>query len=183
MVVTWRVGVASASGSMAYATYLQGETLKQEHEAAARYYAGEVSPQPVSQAEFADALTAATGTMAELRPDLSPVFAKRLGIADPSHPLSTGEIASLMNNRRADGGDIEGRKKHSAHRAVAEVFGLDPKTVPSVEAIENVLAGKRADGKAPRVGTGNGEPLQARVVESSRSWPAGCARTAMEENG
>jgi hypothetical protein len=167
MVVTWRVGVASASGSVAYATYLQGETLKPEHEAAARYYAGEVSPLPASPGAFPDALTAAAGTVAELRPDLSPAFARRLGIADPSRPLTTGEIASLMNNQRADGGDIEGRKKHSAHRAVAAVFGLDPKTLLSVAMIENVLAGKRADGEAPRAGTGNGEPLSAKVVESS----------------
>ncbi|HEX2817071.1 MAG TPA: hypothetical protein VHN39_11785, partial [Phenylobacterium sp.] len=167
MVVTWRVGVASASGSAAYATYLQGETLKHEHEAAARYYAGEISPRPAPGAEFSDALTAPVGTVAELRPDLSPAFAGRLGIADPSRPLITGEIASLMNNQRADGGNIEGRKKHSAHRAVAEVFGLDPRTLPSIEMIENVLAGRRADGDAPRAGTGNGERLSAKVVESS----------------
>ena len=72
-----------------------------------------------------------------------------------------------MNNQRADSGDIEGRKKHAAHRSVAEVFGLDPKALPSVAAIENVLAARRADGEAPRVGTGNGEPLPAKVVESS----------------
>jgi hypothetical protein len=48
MVVTWRVGAESASGSVAYATYLQGETLKHEREAATRYYLGEVPPQPAS---------------------------------------------------------------------------------------------------------------------------------------
>ena len=223
MVVTWRVGVASASGSVAYATYLQGETLRHEHEAAARYYAGEVPPLPASQLEalaravdrgaigYAEALGAliraelaalpagadhdidaleerigqelaeaatragvdsvlvvASGTVAALRPDLSPGFAGRLGIADPSRPLTTAEVANLMNNQRADGGDIEGRKKHTAHRSVTEVFGLDPKTLPSAEVIENVLAGKRADGAPPRAGTGNGEPLAAKVVESSR---------------
>ena len=222
MVVTWRVGAESASGSVAYATYLQGETLKHEREAATRYYLGEVPPQPTTRLEELgqaidrgevehvaaldelirgelaalpagadadiDALTArigtalaeaaarsgvarelaaAGGTVAELRPDLSSDFAARLGIADRSRPLTTAEIANLMNNQRADGGAIEGRKKHTAHRPVVEVFGLDPKALPSVTAIENVLAGRRADGEALRVGTGNGEPLRAKVVESS----------------
>jgi hypothetical protein len=222
MVVTWRVGAESASGSVAYATYLQGETLKPERGAATRYYLGEVPPQPTTRldelgqaiqrrqvgraealnelvraelaalpagaavdldglkarigAELSDAATragraedlaAACGTVAALRPDLSSAFAARLGIVDRSRPLTTAEIASLMNNRRADGGDIEGRKKHAAHRPVADVFGLDPRALPSVEAIENVLAGRRADGEAPRVGTANGEPLPAKVVQSS----------------
>ena len=222
MVVTWRVGAESSSGSVAYATYLQGETLKHEREAATRYYLGEVPPQPTTRLEelgqaidrgevghaevldelvraalaalpagadgdvdalqerigkeladaatragFARELAAAGGTVAELRPDLSSAFAARLGIADRSRPLTTAEIANLMNNQRADGGDIEGRKKHTAHRPVAEVFGLDPKALPSAEAIENVLASLRADGGAPRIATGNGEPLPAKVVESS----------------
>jgi TrwC relaxase/AAA domain len=222
MVVTWRVGAESASGSVAYATYLQGETLKHEREAATRYYMGEVPPQPTTRLEelaqaidrgtvgqaaaldeliraelaalpagaevdldalkarigteltdaatragFAQELAAAGGTVAELRPDLSSSFAARLGIADRSRPLTTAEIAHLMNNQRADGGAIEGRKKHAAHRPVAEVFGLDPRALPSVTAIEHVLAGRRADGAVPRVGTGNGEPLPAKVVESS----------------
>ena len=222
MVVTWRVGAESSSGSVAYATYLQGETLKHEREAATRYYLGEVPPQPTTRLEelaqaidrgtvgyaealdeliraelaalpaeadvdidtlqgrigteladaatragYAKELAAAGGTVAELRPDLSSAFAARLGIADRSRPLTTGEIANLMNNQRADGGAIEGRKKHAAHRSVAEVFGLEPKALPSVTAIENVLAGRRADGVVPRVATGNGEPLAAKVVESS----------------
>ena len=120
-----------------------------------------------TRAGYASELAAAGGTVAELRPDLSSDFAARLGIADRSRPLTTAEIAHLMNNQRADGGDIEGRKKHTAHRPVAEVFGLDPKALPSVAAIEHVLAGRRADGEAPRVGTGNGEPLPAKVVQSS----------------
>jgi hypothetical protein len=222
MVVTWRVGAESASGSVAYATYLQGETLKHEREAATRYYLGEVPPQPTTRLEelgqaigrgtmghaaaldeliraelaalpagvdadldalkarigteltdaanragFAQELAAAGGTVAELRPDLSSSFAARLGIADRSRPLTTAEIAHLMNNQRADGGAIEGRKKHAAHRPVAEVFGLDPKALPSVAAIEHVLAGRRADGEAPRAETGNGEPLAAKMVQSS----------------
>ncbi len=222
MVVTWRVGAESPSGSVAYATYLQGETLKHEREAATRYYLGEVPPQPTTRLEelaqaidrgtvgheaaldeliraelatlpagtdvdrdalkarigtaltdaatragYASELAAAGGTVAELRPDLSSDFAARLGIADRLRPLTTAEIAHLMNNQRADGGDIEGRKKHTAHRPVAEVFGLDTKALPSVAAIEHVLAGRRADGEAPRLGTGNGEPLAAKVVQSS----------------
>lgn len=51
MVVTWRVGAESASGSVAYATYLQGETLRHERGAATRYYLGEVPPQPTTRLE------------------------------------------------------------------------------------------------------------------------------------
>jgi hypothetical protein len=51
MVVTWRVGAESSSGSVAYATYLQGETLKHEREAATRYYLGEIAPQPTTRLE------------------------------------------------------------------------------------------------------------------------------------
>ena len=220
MVVTWRVGAESPSGSVAYASYLLGETLRHEREAATRYYLGEIPPEPTTRLEalgqaidrgemrhaealgeliraelavlpagvdtdalkarigtdladaatragFARELAAAGGTVAELRPDLSSAFAARLGITDRSRPLTAAEIANLMNNQRADSGAIEGRKKHSAHRPVAEVFGLDPRALPSVEAIENVLAGRRADGEAPRVGSGNGEPLSAKVIESS----------------
>ena len=222
MVVTWRVGAESASGSVAYATYLQGETLRHERGAATRYYLGEVPPQPTTRLEelgqaiergqvghaqaldelvraelaalptgaavdldalkarigteltdaatragLAEDLAVAGGTVAELRPDLSSAFAVRLGIADRSRPLTASEIANLMNNQRADGGDIEGRKKHTAHRPVAEVFGLDPRALPPIAAIANILAGRRADGEAPRAGTGNGEPLPAKVVESS----------------
>ena len=65
-----------------------------------------------------------------------------------------------------DGTPIEGRKKHSATRSVAEVFGLDPKRPPTAEAIHNVLAGRRADGETPR--TGSGKPLPAAIVEGAR---------------
>lgn len=169
MVVTWRVGVASAAGSVAYASYLQGETLTHAHEAAARYYAGEVTPGAAAlRGTFAEALTTAVGTMAELRPDLTPTFARRLGITDLARPLTTGEVAHLMSNQQIDGRDIEGRKKHAAHRAVADIFGLDPKTVPSVAAIENVLAGRRVDGTAPRAEPGHGEPLSVQRIDSAR---------------
>ena len=55
-----------------------------------------------------------------------------------------------MNIRRADGSEIEGRKQHSAHQSVAEVFGLEGDALPTEAEIENVLAGRRADGTAPR---------------------------------
>jgi hypothetical protein len=100
-------------------------------------------------------------------PDLSAAFAERLGI-DLSRPLTMTEIANLMNNRTASGGEIEGKKRHSAHQSVASVFGLDPKALPTVAAIENVLAGKRADGEVPRSETGNGHPLSDAAVASCR---------------
>ena len=58
-------------------------------------------------------------TVAELRPDLSPAFAARLGI-NPKKPLTTDVIANLLNATQADGSVIAGRKKHSATRSVTE---------------------------------------------------------------
>jgi hypothetical protein len=55
-----------------------------------------------------------------------------------------------MNNRTASGGEIEGKVKHSPHQSVASVFGLDPKALPTVVEIGNVLAGRRGDGATPR---------------------------------
>ena len=109
---------------------------------------------------------AAGGTVAELRPDLSPELAARLGIADAGRPLTEAGIANLLNATRLDGGAIVGRKKHSATRSCAEIFGLDPKQPPSAAAIGNVLAGKRADGGRPQ--TAHGKPLPAAIVEGAR---------------
>ena len=109
---------------------------------------------------------AAGGTVAELRPDLSPALAARLGIANPDRPLTQAGIANLLNATRLDGSAIAGRKKHTATRSVAEVFGLDPKQPPSAEAIGNVLAGKRADGGMPQ--TAAGKALPAAIVEGAR---------------
>ena len=58
------------------------------------------------------------------------------------------------------------RKKHSATRSVAEVFGLDPRDPPTAEAIRNVLAGKRADGGTPQ--SASGKALPSEIVEGAR---------------
>ena len=68
--------------------------------------------------------------------------------------------------RRLDGNAIAGRKKHSATRSVAEVFGLDPSDPPTAEAIRNVLAGKRADGGIPQ--SASGKALPSEIVEGAR---------------
>ena len=109
---------------------------------------------------------AEAGTVAELRRDISPALATRLGITDPKRPLTQDGIANLLNARQLDGEAIAGRKKHSPTRSVAEVFGLDPKEPPSAEAIRNVLAGKRADGGMPQ--TASGKALPARIVDGKR---------------
>ena len=109
---------------------------------------------------------AAGGTVAELRPDLSPALAARLGIADPGRPMTQAGIANLLNATRLDGNAIAGRKKHTATRNVAEIFGLDPKQPASAEAIGNVLAGKRTDGGMPQ--TAAGKTLPAAIVEGAR---------------
>ena len=69
------------------------------------------------------------GRMGEVRPDLSPAMAERLGL-DPTRPAyrTTGtndpattwatqaEVANLMQGRRADGQDIRGRTKRAGAR-------------------------------------------------------------------
>ena len=106
----------------------------------------------------------ADGSGARLRPDLDPDLAKRLEV-DTARPLTVREMANLMDNRTALGNEIAGKKKHSAHRSVAETFGLDLKRPPSEKAIRNVLAGKRADGSA--LTDAKGTEIPGRVVESS----------------
>jgi hypothetical protein len=101
---------------------------------------------------------------AQLRPDIDAALAGRLGI-DLTRPLTVREFGNLLSNRRTDGVEIDGRKRHSAHRSVADTFGLDAKALPGVAQVENVLAGRRADGAAP-VGA-DGKPLRASVVASS----------------
>jgi len=151
---TSRTGAASSPGGLAYARYLIETTLKQEHEAAAQYYAGDAVARAVAEPALG------------LRPDLSEEFANRLGI-DTSRILTITEFASLMNNRTASGGEIEGPKKHAAHQSVASVFGLDEKAMPSAVAIENVLDGKRADSAEPRSEKGNQGPLSDEAVASA----------------
>ena len=162
--MTYRVGAcASPSSGKAMAEYYLAGTLKTEPARAAEYYTGAEAREDRA-AEFWRG--AAGDTVAELRPDLSPAMAARLGIADPGRPLTQAGIANLLNATRLDGEAITGRKKHTATRSVAEVFSLDPKQPASAEAIGNVLAGKRADGGMPQ--NAAGKPLPAEIVEGAR---------------
>jgi hypothetical protein len=151
--MTYRVGAcASPSAGKAMAEYYLAGTLKTEPTRAAAYYTG-TEARDERAAEFwrgaiREGHLAAGATVAELRPDLSPGLAARLGIANPDRPLTQAGIANLLNATRLNGEAIAGRKKHTMTRSIAEMFGLDPKQPPSPEAIGNVLAGTRADGRA-----------------------------------
>jgi hypothetical protein len=169
--MTWRVGAAtSPAAGKAMAEYYLAGTLKPEPATAALYYTGSAARDERAASFWQDTVVeghlALGGTVAELRPDLSPAFAARLGIADPSRPLTASGIANLLNATRLDGGAIAGRKKHSATRSIAEIFGLDPKEPPTAGAIRNVLAGRRADDGIPE--TSAGKPLPAAVVAGAR---------------
>ncbi|MFZ3238616.1 MAG: MobF family relaxase [Stellaceae bacterium] len=169
--MTYRVGAcASLSSGKAMAEYYLAGTLKAESTRAAEYYTGAEAKEeraadfwrgPVREGHLA-----AGGTVAELRPDLSPALAARLGIANPGRPLTQAGIANLLNATRLDGAAIAGRKKHTATRSVAELFDLDPMQPASAKAIWNVLAGKRADGGMPQ--NAAGKPLPAEIVEGAR---------------
>ena len=169
--MTYRVGAcATPSAGKAMAEYYLAGTLKTEQTRAAEYYTGAEARDERAADFWHDAVReghlAAGGTVAELRPDLSPAFAARLGIANPDHPLTQAGIANLLNATRVDGRAIAGRKQHSATRSVAEIFALDPKQPASAEAIPNVLAGRRADGGMPQ--TVAGKALPAAIVEGAR---------------
>ena len=81
----------------------------------------------------------------ELRSDLSPAMAERLGI-DRTQPLSVEVLSHLFNASRADGKAIVGKHLNKPMRSLVETFGLHPVDKPEGEALANVLAGKRVDG-------------------------------------
>ena len=118
----------------------------------------------VTKVDFREAGISLSGGGAVLRPDIDQDLAKRLDI-DTSRPLTVREIAHLLDNRTALGNDIEGKKKHSAHRSVAQTFGLDEKGLPTVEAVRNVLDGKRANGSQPV--DERGKAISEHVIQSS----------------
>ena len=182
--MTYRVGAcATPSAGKAMAEYYLAGTLKVEPTRAAEYYTGAEAREDRA-AEFwrgavREGHLAAGGTVAELRPDLSPALAARLGITDPGRPLTQAGIANLLNATRLDGAAIAGRKKHSATLSVAEVFGLDPKGPASAEAIGNVLAGRRADGGMPQ--TAGGKALPAAVEGARKRFKAALGVPAHRE--
>jgi hypothetical protein len=103
--------------------------------------------------------------LGELRPDLDPRLAARVGITG-SGPLSVDQSGHLLNLRRVDGTPIPGKQVQSATRSVAEVFGLDERVAPAAEAIRNVLDGLRADGQPPV--DHEGKVLPEAVVDGAR---------------
>src|SRR5215831_19535086 len=103
--LTYRVGAAaSPAAGNAMAEYLLAGTLQPETAKAAAYYtAGEVR-QEQGRAYWNRLVEvgrqAANRTIAELRPDLSPAMAHRLGILDPRTLLTQQQIAHLLNATR-----------------------------------------------------------------------------------
>jgi TrwC relaxase len=121
-----------------------------------------------TRADFASEVKAGRGTIGQVRPDLSPAFATRLGI-DQRQPLTLNGLANLLNGRRVDGEEIAGRRRRSATMSIADVFGLDPKAAPGGDATRNILAGLRVDGKTPT--NDRGEELSGeRVAGVRRRW-------------
>jgi hypothetical protein len=116
-------------------------------------------------AEMQDAVAAVGGTVARVRADLDPGLAARLGI-DTTRPITQDEIANLLTGLRTDGQPIDGKQMQKPTRSVADVFGLDEKALPSATAVDHVLAGRRADGEAPR--EANGAALSDKIVQGAR---------------
>ena len=168
--LTFKVGAcATPAAGKAMAEYYLSATLQTDPGAvAAAYYHTGAEPiqEGATSSHRAMRHIAEGGTVAELRRDIAPELATRLGITAPERPLTQDGIANLLNARRLDGNAIAGRKKHSPTRSIAEVFALDPKHPPTAEAIGNVLAGKRADGGTPQSASGNALP--AETVEGAR---------------
>jgi len=88
------------------------------------------------------------------RRDMNPQLVRRLGI-DPHRGLKPDEVACLLNGQRADGGAIDGRVQRASSLPLAQIFGLDAEQVPTREQLEQMLAGRKA----------NGDALSAEVAE------------------
>src|ERR1700761_4754880 len=166
--MTFKVGaISSPSAGKSMAEYYLAGTLKPDTIRAAAYYSSrQERAEAFWQSAVAEGRMAKGSTVAELRRDMSAAMATRLGIANVRKPLTEDDVANLLNATQLDGAAIEGRKKHRAHRSVAEVFGLDPKDPPTAEAACNVLAGKRADGEAPQ--SANGKALPEKDIEGAQ---------------
>lgn len=118
------------------------------------------------------ALTEPGRVAAEVRADMSPQMAAALRI-DITQPLTTQQAGHLMSGRRADGGKIAGRMERSGTVSLAEVFGLDAQgtALPSGQAMQNIRAGLRADGAAPRYASGNQAPISdERIAGALKRW-------------
>src|ERR1700733_15339638 len=109
--VLMRAGGQAVGGADFYVDSAKAHIETQWAEAAARR-------------DFAEELAGQGGTVAELRRDLSPQMAERLGIPDVHRPLTKDGVAHLISAMRYDGSDIDGRTRRSPSLSVAEVFGL-----------------------------------------------------------
>jgi TrwC relaxase/AAA domain len=137
---------------------------------AAEQRLGAALTEAAARADFAEDFAQQGGTVAELRRDLPPRLAERLGLTDIRQPLTKAAVAHMISARRCDGAEIEGRTRRSPSLSVAEVFGL-PAFGPSVmpprgRAVANILAGRRADGASPT--DGQGAALPDKVVAGAR---------------
>jgi hypothetical protein len=93
----YRYGATSTTGCGQMARYyMDSEKVPEMHGAMAAYYAGKQNGQDA-------------GALAVPRASMHPLVADRLGI-DLSRPLSADELANLLNAKRADGSEIEGRR-------------------------------------------------------------------------
>lgn len=107
---------------------------------------GDRIAEAATRADFAETIAQRGGTTAELRPDMNPEIAQRLGI-DRSRPITVTEIGNLMALRRADGAPIEGKKIDRPMKSVAEVFGLLPKVLdrlPTADEVDRILTGDQS---------------------------------------
>lgn len=98
--------------------------------------------------EKRETIEADGGTVVRVREDINPQLAHRLGI-DTHSPLSRDELAHLLGGMRADGDLIEGKQIQQPMKSVVEIFGLDPKRLPTADEIALVLDGKQRDGAVP----------------------------------
>jgi DNA-binding protein YbaB len=106
--------------------------------------AGERLDRATEQARRGKDYSSATATP---RRDMNPALAERLGITT-AKALTASEVANLLNGQRADGGDIQGKQKQAGTEGVGTVFAMDEGRIPTGAELENILAGKKVDGKA-----------------------------------
>jgi hypothetical protein len=157
MVCRTRVGhVSSTAAGHAYANYVEREALAHTR---ALYYAADAPDRADDRPRnHADKLTRDAQAFAEIRSDIDRRQAEKLGIA-LDRPLTLQELGNLLNAKRADGEDIEGKQKRRESKSLAETLKLDTARLPTADEIARVLEGRRADGK----------PLPANRVEGVRS--------------
>lgn len=167
-----QLGHAVANGEMTYSDALD-EMMRQELATAdgsadleeIEWRAGSALADAAGRAEMRQALVAEGGTVAEVRPDISPAMAMLLEI-DTSRALLTHEVANIFNGETAQGNEVEGRVQFAARPSIADVFGItDFRTPPRGEAFDNILAGLRVDGTVPTLAEG---PVSDRAIDGAR---------------